>query len=111
MLLPRPLQGLLERSRAGRGLALPVHCPQAMATRTEKEVTLPRAREGLGRFSRLPSAKHLPCTRLELGRGGDTEERDPPVRAGESLEDHPDCTSGSSPCWGGGGGGEEWALV
>ena len=64
-------------------------CPQAMATQTEKEVTLSRAREGLGRFSRLPSAEHLPCTRLELGRGGDTEVRNPPVRAGESLGNHP----------------------
>lgn len=86
-------------------------CPQAMATQTEKEVTLSRAREGLGRFSRLPSAEHLPCTRLELGRGRDTEVRNPPVRAGESLGNHPDCISGSSPYWGGGGGGEEWALV
>ena len=49
-----------------QGLALPVPGPQAMAMRTERELTLPRAREGLGRFSRLPSAKHLPCTRLEL---------------------------------------------
>ena len=86
-------------------------CPQAMASQTEKAVTLPRAREGLGRFSRLPSAEHLPCTQLELGRGGDTEVRDSPVRTGESLGNHPDCTSGSSPCWGGGGGGGEQALV
>ena len=41
--------------------------PQAVAAHTEKEVTLPRAREEPGRFSRLPSADHLLCTQL---RGG-----------------------------------------
>lgn len=98
-----------KQSRQGAGP--PCALSPGNGSTIEKEMTLPRARERLGRFSRLPSAGHLPCTRLELGRGGDTEVRDSPVRAGESLGNHPDCTSGSSPCWGGGGGGGEWALV
>lgn len=52
--------------------------PQAVAAQTEKEVTLPRAREEPGRFSRLPSADHLLDTQLRV-RGEGYSRKEPAI--------------------------------